>query len=409
MRKLALVLVSCIALACGQREPAKQAAPEPPSPLTEPPLSKLDFDRDNLLNLAYGAAVVSRTAELSLESSAVHAIDGSAATVYTTPSGGGDQTLVLALPSRSRIARVGVTVPRDAPLVPQQVRIAASDDLHRWREVATLTPRAERTPQLVDVAPLEARYVRVDTVDRLHNNVSLSSVHAIGQPLEAPAPLQLDGCWTINGEPARFVQRGHRLYGNVGATRVSGGIEGNVARLMWRRGPMWGYAAVTLAPETRALTGYTWHEWYAAFAVGAAWFGQPAPCRGAAPFDDSAAQIFERSGRLSLYGLHFDERDRLDSSDESLDGLAALLRDTLRAAPRAQLVAHEHRQATPQLDQQRTAARLASLREALRARGIDVARIDFAAAGNAEIFDRPAVANALERLMGSSVDLVRAR
>ena len=69
----------------------------------------LDIDGDNLLNLAYGAALVSRTGELNLESSAVNAIDGFSFSSWSSSPGAPEQTLVFALGGPSRIEQLGVT------------------------------------------------------------------------------------------------------------------------------------------------------------------------------------------------------------------------------------------------------------------------------------------------------------
>ena len=87
MRKAAAVALCLVALSCKREEsprspvttatrhediPKYTTAPEP------------DYDADNLLNVAYGASVVSRTAEATLENSALHAIDGSIMTAWAS-------------------------------------------------------------------------------------------------------------------------------------------------------------------------------------------------------------------------------------------------------------------------------------------------------------------------------------
>ena len=74
--------------------------------------------------------------------------------------------------------------------------------------------------------------------------------------------------------------------------------------------------------------------------------------------------------------------DRLDRRAERADARRAGLADRDRPSQRIRIVAHEFRDDTPEQNQQHAAARLQALRAALQARGVDLARIDFIAAGS---------------------------
>jgi hypothetical protein len=70
-----------------------------------------DYDADNLLNIAHGASVISRTAELNLESSAAHVIDGISVSAWRSAPGSPQETLVFSLPTLAAVRRIGVTAP----------------------------------------------------------------------------------------------------------------------------------------------------------------------------------------------------------------------------------------------------------------------------------------------------------
>jgi hypothetical protein len=84
-------------LACVLALLSCKRAPEPAPPAKPAPArisqqedhsiaeTVLDIDSDNLLNMGYGAALVSRTGEQNLENAAVQAIDGFEYTSWTSP------------------------------------------------------------------------------------------------------------------------------------------------------------------------------------------------------------------------------------------------------------------------------------------------------------------------------------
>jgi hypothetical protein len=401
IRRAALLLTFC-ALACqrGAEMPAAQQ-----QPAKRDSFAIVDVDNDNLLNIARGAAVVSRTAEGDLESTALHAIDGFSTTRWTSPSGGASQSLAFSFGAHSRVDKLGVLTSGGERDVPSQVRFEASEDARAWREVLVMKPKASADPQVVNVSPFDASYVRVSTIEPSKPSAQLASVFASGQELEPARLKPMQGCWKINGQPAMFVQHGARIYGVIGGeqvTVVDGGTDGRVAKLMWMRGPMWGYAAVTLAPEANALSGFTFHENPLTGYAGAAWLGERCTERleahGAPP-----AHFLRRTGHWTLSGLAFDDREQLIES-VSRDTLEALTNLIASAPPqqRFAIVAHEFRFAKEE-NLQRTRDRIAAIRGALQERGIDLARIELTAAGSDS--REAETVFAIQRLLWSRIDL----
>ena len=348
-----LLRAACCVLLLGAIGCSREVAPPRVNAPAE--VVEVDYDKDNLLNLAHGASVLSRSAELSLMNSAVHAIDGDWQTLWKSPPGGAEQTLVLSLAARARISRVGILSVKIANEAPDQVKFAASDDGTSWREVVTMNVKPSGDPQYLDVPPFDASYLRVQTIAN-HYYSTFLSVFAFGRELAPPVQPKIEGCWTINGEPARFIQRGNSVAGVIGrgeASLVSGSTDGRIIRLMWRQGAMWGHAIVTVDPRRRTLSGERWHEIVRMQNSGYGWFGEPAQCNGAVDFNENsiAAAILQRAGHWKLF------------ADSAIDTASALM----KAAPqvRFRIIA-------------RDAARRDAVQRALQARGADMSRIEFA-------------------------------
>jgi hypothetical protein len=410
-RRVSFLLLLIAVAACKRAPETPAAAPVPQRETNEEVTSlatpTLDIDADNLLNLAYGAAVVSRTAEVNLESSAVHAIDGMSFTAWSSPPDGPQQTLVFALGGPSRIEQLGVTTP-DKNQSPAKVRFASSSDGRSWRDIITIEPAGKGTT-IKDVPPFEARYLRVETIEPAEYYALLTSVHAIGSELRPSERHSFGGCWSINTFDATLIQNGARITGVLGGvkglTYVDGGIEGRVAKLMWIHGPMWGYAAATLTPDGRNISAITIHE-EPLNNFGQAWIGSRCDETAArAPNLTSRltpADYLRRVGHWTMSGIVFDGEDRLieEPSAATLDAAATLLRTPLQ---QFRIVAKEFRNNDPNENLRRTKTRVEAVRAALQSRGIDVSRIEFAGIGSkADGIERP---SAVQRMLWSRIDL----
>ena len=315
----------------------------------------VDYDGDNLLSLAHGASVVSRTAELTLEASAVHAVDGDWATFWKSPPGGPEQSLVFSLPARSRIDELGYLGSDDKREVPEEVHFEASDDGVKWRDAGTVYIEPKLGPQLAPVPPFDARYLRVRIIDHSHKYYSVAnSLVAKGRELSPPARPNVAGCWTINGRPAQFIERGSSVTGVIAddpPILFSGGNDGRALRLMWSRGGSWGYTIITTDPQQRTLSGLRWHEEVRYMQASDGWFGARAACTGIAIDEiDTAAEVLRRARKWSIY------------SSEAFDTAAALI----RRLPKQRFIVVVHDQ-----------ARIESARNALKARGADLSRLEF--------------------------------
>jgi F5/8 type C domain len=402
IRKAALILAFAL-LAC-DRGPAAPAA-KAGNPGEDPP-RHIDRDGDNLLNIAYGAALVSRTEELDLDHSGLHAIDGMHTTFWQTPPHGtANHTAVFSFGAPVRVDRVGLISRSTAASTPASVRFSASADARTWREIVTINTKVTGDAQVTKVTPFEANFLRVDTGDPKDTEVEIISFQAFGEEIYPAEVKPFDGCWTVNGERALIVQRGARITGVIGegkgVTALDGGTDGRVARVMWMRGPMWGYAAMTISADGRHMSALTFHKNPLTGYSGRAWIGHR--CETNQSFEAMPpAHFVNRAGHWTLNGLAFDEREQL---------IETMSRDTLETAAkiiagattqRFRITAYEFRHAKDE-NRQRTAARIASLRTALEARGVDLSRVELEAKGDDWPLAEPVFA--VQRLLWSRIDL----
>ena len=412
MRRAALVLLLA-ALACErvQQAPPAQQQPAPAKPraarrVSLSPLT-VDPERDNLLSLAHGAVAIGRTAEGTYENSAVHAIDGTAQTFWSSPPEGPVQSLVYALPAMTRLTQLGVIVAAGGAM-PEKVQFDVSRDGKAWTPIGAMKVAMQTEPQQHPVHA-DARFVRVTTLAPATQAVTvLQSVLAEGQELEPAAPASIDGCWSLDGVPARFAQHDAHVQGIILAPErpilLEGGTNGRVNLLMWLEAPMWGHATITVSRDGQHLSGIKWHETVIWDHAGDGWIGVRVPCtEGAFLGAGIAGKLLERAGHYTLFGLRFDDQDRViaDASKTTLDRLAQLV--AAQPTRRFRLTSRELRKANAADNEAATRRRIDALRAALVARGVDVSRITFTAAGS-DAGDRSTFTE-LEKVVVGAVEL----
>ena len=375
---IALLAVALFA-ACGEQQPA---------PPARRPALKPAAEQRNLLNAGYGAAVVSRTAELTLENSALHAIDGDPVTAWSAPPADPQQTLIFSLPAGARIDRLGVMTRQLPSRQTRVITFSVSEDGKTYRSLPPFQTAATDAEQLFDAAVPRARYVRIDVNEGGTHFTVLHSIYVRGEWLEPPSLSPIAGCWTINGFEARFVEVDGRIAGVIDGeetTLFDGGQDDATYRVTWATGPQWGEGLLTLSPDGTRLSGLRWHEEPTLFSVGSAWFGERKACT-PAPVDASHVlnRFISGEGWYPLFAIRFDDEGMLleQESEGGLDVIDDVLRRA--AAPqRIKLVSRELRGSSAEENRRRAEARLQSLRAALTKRGTDLSRIDLEALGSA--------------------------
>lgn len=366
--------------------------------------SEPDVDSDNLLNIAYGASVISRSGELNLESSAAHGIDGMLLTSWVSVPGARAETLVYSLLAPARVLRVGLTAPESAQRS-DSVRFEGSMDGVSWRELATVKPEETDARQLVAANPMKAQYIRITASTAHRYYLAARAFHVLGEEVAAPSAPPFTGCWTAGGRRVYLTQQGARITGVATTdppTYFDGGTDNRAGLVMWMQGATWGYTALTRSPDGVHLTTFRFHEEVDSKNVGDGWFGDR--CEGSTPLQPVAPQAFlERAKRYSVFGLVFDPADRLveDLSAPAISAAVALL----KGAPgkRFRIVARQFQRETPEWNARQSAARLSSFRRALHARGIDTSRIELIAAGDQWV--GPPIGSSIQGLLASRIDI----
>jgi hypothetical protein len=406
VRGFAFVLIA--ALACNREAPApKSIAPPPAKKQATGPDDP--NERANLLNFAHGATVISRTGEATLANSALNAIDGDLTSAWVINVGDYPQTATIALATRSRIDRIGIATGGRQPFTIENVEFESSLDGIAFKPLGKLTPKRVEAPQIINVTPVEAKFVRATLVSGDRNGRA-AALFALGAELEPAKPVSIDGCWTINGVPATLAQRDAHVFGTIEttptATEVDGGFDGRFFRFAWSRGASYGFAAISVSPDRRHLSGHHWHEEPIPLFFAESWFGERHECATTTALDHGVVTraLVKRLGRAPLYGLAFDANGNLIES-ASLDTLRTLRIFLLGLPPTLQVrvVAHEFHAATPEQNRAIANAKLATIEQWLLRNGVPKERLSFLAAGSDDPREVP-VTDAM-RALYSSVDL----
>jgi len=382
-----LALVALFLAACTRSEPHSTSRPS----VAEDKRFDDSAERLSLLELAHGGMVAARTGEAMLEVSALRAIDGEPGSFWMSPPHDLPQSMVIALPARSRIDKVGIRTQAKGTFTANHVAFETSIDGRTFTPAITIKSADTSDAQWFDIKPAQAAYVRVTLVDSLlpDHDVRLNSALARGTELEPAHPGDITGCWSINGEQARFARRGAHVVGILETgkepMRFDGGFDGRIYRLNWIRGNDCGMTLLTVAPDGQHLSALNWHEEAIPMFLDTSWFGKKLTCSASiADSGEVAVALLHRNGRFSLY-------DRAD--------LPRLLRETTNL----QFVAHEFRFPTAEQNRAASEQELAVMRQQLQSAGIDVSKITFVARGSDAPRQEP-VTEAM-RALYSTIDL----
>jgi hypothetical protein len=399
--KRCALLAFLLAVGCSHPVAKPAAANKDPNKLPD----DLVNEQSSLLDVSRGAAIVSRTAEASLATSAMSLIDGEIGTFWMPPPHDYPQSIVIALAAPARIDRVGLRSLSGAGYEANHLTFERSLDGIAWQPLAAMTSHRVSEAQWLNVAPSEAAYLRVTVPDSMNagRDARIQSLLAHGTELAAPRNAPIDGCWSINGSAAIFAQRGARATGVVEQGKqpqfLAGGTNGRLWRFNWIRGNDYGYTVLTVSPDGKHLSALNWHEEILPIFIAPPWFGEREKCAPNVTLDVPIA-LLHRAGRVSMFALQFDVNGNLlaDASREELQTLA----DIIRAVPvPLRIVAHEFRQPDAMRNKQVAEREIASVRQALG--NADLSRVAFVAAGSDS--PRHVPASDAARAIYSSVDV----
>jgi hypothetical protein len=386
--KSRLLLAILLLASCSRR------APEHPAKANEPGALPTDIinEQSSLLDLSRGATIVSRTGETMLPVSALNTIDGDIGTFWQTPPHDFPQSIVIALGAPSRIDRIGIRS-MEVGFEPKSVPFESSLDGTTWQPLATITPKKIELAQWLDVAPTTASYLRI-TIPApaiAGHDVRLHSIYAHGSEIAPRSDPRIDGCWSVNGSAALFVQRGTRATGVLmrGAQPIflEGGTTGRIWRFNWIHGNDFGLTALAVSADDKHFSGIEWHEEAIPLFRAMPWFGERTTCAPAVIRNDVELALLHRANHVALFGLQFDASGNLllDPSREELQSLLKII----RAAPPIDVVAHEFRQLDAQRNKEIAQHEIDSVKAALANLGADMSRILFRAAGSDDPRHKP--------------------
>jgi outer membrane protein OmpA-like peptidoglycan-associated protein len=396
VRRQAIVLLLAAACSKPAVPPRAQAAP------AKPPAPQLA----DLLAITEGSAVASRTGESQLTNSAARAIDLDAQTVWVTPPDDAQQSAVFSLGGRARIERAAIVAGAEKAQL-RSFTLEFSDDGEHFGRAVTFRKDAQPGLKTFEMPPVDARFVRISFLDT-DPRVGFNDLHLYGRFLEEPHSGALNGCWTVNGQPATFAANVNDVSAYVGGqdnTTLEGGSNGRFYRFAWIRGAEYGLAALSVTPDGKHLSGFVWHEeaiqsdlFYAND-----WFGDRAACAPAKARDSVLETYVRRFGYFPLFGLLFATDGSLDAAESAplLDRVVQLL--SLNPQMRVRFVAHELTRGSAQENLAISKRKIETLRSALASRKVDFARAELVAAGQDHPHRDPT--STITRAMYSSVDL----
>jgi hypothetical protein len=385
-------------------------------PATEHPVASHDpnqlptdivNERSSLLDISRGAAIVSRSGEAMLLTSALNTIDGDIGTYWASPPHDFPQSMIIALGARSSIDRVGIRSLAQNGFEANHVIFESSVDGTSWSPLATITSKPVSEGQWWNVPPSQALYLRVTIPDAAiaGSDARLHSIYAHGVEIAPRVDPSINGCWAVNGTPAAFIQRGPRATGVLARGTqpvfLEGGTNGRLWRFNWIRGNDFGFAAIAIAPDGKHLNAIEWHEQAIPLFRSNALFGDRSSCTAPASRDDVPLAVLHRAGRVSLFGLQFDPSGQLvpDANREELQSILAIM----RVAPPLALIAHEFRQPDARRNKAFAQREIDSLKASLAALDADTSRLSFVAAGSDNPRHEPA--SDVARAIYSSVEL----
>lgn len=411
MKRAVLMLAIAATLACG-REPQRQPADAPRrGPIMSPDQIPRREVPEDVANLAHGSTVVDRTGELSLGASPFAAIDSDIYTNWVSPPQDLVQSATIALGVRTRIERVGFDYAME-PLPPaavRKMRFESSVDGKTFTPLVTMNSREDAARQWIPVPPTEATYIRVTMEETFGDKASsvVAEIMAAGTELAEWRRPDINGQWKLNNLRASFVEKAGQVFGKIEMDPpmlLEGGWEGRILRFSWlRANNQWGYGLLTVTPDGKSLNGTYWHESPISPFQGPAWFGEKTGMDAMVPTDGVLEGWLTKYGRAPLYALSF-KGDDLDGADSgpTLDRIARIV----AAHPTAKfaLAGYEVRETDAARASARAKKRVDTLLAALKARGVDVARIESRVVGN----DKSLIQNDdMQRVIHSRIDLER--
>lgn len=394
-----LALISC-------REPlnkAEEGKPQAPGTLT----STAEPDVTNLLTMSRGAVVIHRSGELQLETSAIHAIDGTPTTSWVTPPNDPQQSVLIALPTLTRISRVGLfapTVPANSRR-PEKLSFESSTDGQRFDFLATFATPGNGSGT-VPVDPREASYLRVKILDAKAAAIAIPTLIMEGTEVRPYKRPSLRGRWQLNDLQGLIAEDGARVRASVEQeppARLEGGWSGRTIPYIYLRGRQFGYGIMTPSAHGRFINVKWWFEEAIPLFAASPWFGEQIASTGGP--DQGTAVLdtwLERFGFTPLFAFEFDEADRLQKVSPALqEWLVSKVKNA--GNRKLRIVSREYRRGNDTANLKSSERQIAAMRDFLSKSGVDLSSVSFSALGTTEHKETPV--DSLDKIVYSRIEL----
>jgi hypothetical protein len=399
IRRVASLLAILLTVACAGKTSQDAGSQTSASQPDSTPLAAAG----NLLAFSRGAVVIDRTGELALSSSPVYAVDALDRSVWITPPKDPDHTVIVALPVRSRVDRIGLStgfLPEGAR-PPKQVIFEGSSDGSTFNPIATLEVPERKNEQMVDAGGRELTHVRVTIADGTTDVVAVGSILAAGSEVAPYSRPSIAGEWEVNGLAARFGQSGARVWGEIAMEppmKLEGGWHDRMIRFIYLRGKEFGYGAIVVSPDGQSLNARLWYEEVIPLFEAVPQFGRRTGDASPPATWNVTEGWLERFRRVPLYAIRFDESGAIDAaaSGDTLQWLA-------RRGKVGSILKREYSAETAEENLTRSRTQLEALKRALAERGGGLSATRFEALGTTQYKESPATA--VERPLYSRVEV----
>lgn len=395
------------AISCAKKE-TNQALPPPP-----PPPADAYRENGNIAALAHGAVITHRDGEATLRSSAILSIDSSLETVWSGPPGDPRITATIALPSRYRVDRIGLS--GKSPLAParsvRHIHFESSVDGVTFRPLGEIRRDTARDGDVIAVPPAEASMLRVSVAaNHSGDTTDLASIEAHGRLLAPRAVVDVSGRWKVNDFVLSLRQERQIVEGMTDespALQLNGVIHDNVARFTWTRGAEVGFGVLAVDPAARVLNAVFWHEKPIALFLGGSWYGERESTSGTfKPLDQRwhALLFLQNIGRFPTYRIGYSSDGSAIRDEASISTLRMLL-SIVRANPEREFVIAAFRSGEQDEETNRSVSRkrALALQQAAASLGPVPKNVAFAFRGSH--YDHDVPRNELDRPLYDRVDL----
>lgn len=409
MRGPLLLAVCLLAVSAGCREKERSVAAEQNS--TPVPAFLKYEEAGNVVSLAEGAVVTSRTGELNLSSTPMHALDSQLLTAWSTPPGDPQQSCVISLAAPTLIDHAVLSNAGVGGGGAKRIRIDYSTDGLAFSGGTTVEVSRADSGQKLPIPPATVRALRLTLLDSLSpsDTITVPTLEFRGRVTAPSAEVDPSGTWRVDDRVLHLQRSGNRLFGQLSGKmplHLYGSMRGNVGRFVWTRVNQYGYGFITFDPSLKALNALLWYEKPIQLFSAPAWFGishTPNNSFNMLPLETMVGVGLHVTRRFSAFDVRFADAGNV-ADPESADTIERLARFAAENSRyNFQLVSYFF-SGDQAADAKRTDTRLENIRALLASKQLLAPNLELVSSGGR--IDTDAPTNALDRQLYDRIDLV---